>query len=122
MRTVIRKTSIHTVQKADQIEQRSDVWIRLAIVITEQAFVVPDQARIYIRSIERKIVRESSIKCKFKSSVKATCTTEAAHPWVAASLIFGVAVRTSDAAGSDRLSRIEQEVAVAVIKRTIFDN
>ena len=60
VRTIVRKTSVRVLEQADEIEQRSDVRVGLAVVVTEQAFVVTDQARVHIRRVEREVVRETS--------------------------------------------------------------
>ena len=44
MRTIVWQPAIGVLKQADEIEQRSDVRIRLAVVVAEQAFVVTDQA------------------------------------------------------------------------------
>ena len=121
MRTVIRKTSIHTVQKADQIEQRSDVRIRLAIVITEKAFVVTDQARVNIRDLISKVISKSFVERELKSAIITPCTAEAANRRIAASQILGVATYTARSRRK-RLTRVEQEVMITIIERTVLNN
>src|SRR5260370_31311750 len=44
MRTIVRHTSIGVIEQALKVEQRSDVRIRLPVVVAEQAFVVTNQA------------------------------------------------------------------------------
>src|SRR5205085_10749617 len=48
MRTIVRQTSVGVIEQALKIEQRSDVRIRLAVVVTEQAFIVTSQAGEYV--------------------------------------------------------------------------
>src|SRR6185436_20166006 len=57
VRTIIRQTSVGVIEQALQIEQRSDVRVRLPVVVTEEALVVTGQAREYVRSDELIVVR-----------------------------------------------------------------
>ena len=59
MRPIIRQASVGVVEQALKVEQRSDVRVRLPVVVTEQAFVVTDQAREYVRSDKLIVVGES---------------------------------------------------------------
>src|SRR5687767_15192820 len=61
MRTVVRETSVETIQQADEIEQAGDVRVRLAVVVTEQSFIVTNQAREHVRSDELIVVREALV-------------------------------------------------------------
>src|SRR5260370_36172785 len=63
VRTIVRQSTVHVLQQADQIEQRSDVRVRLAVVVTEQAFVVTSKARVGVRSDEL-IVIGRSLRCR----------------------------------------------------------
>src|SRR4029079_2389329 len=45
VRPIVRQTSVQVRQEADQVEQRSDVRVRLPVVVSEQTFVVTNQAR-----------------------------------------------------------------------------
>src|SRR5213078_3048339 len=40
MRTIIRQTSVGVIEQALKIEQRSNVRVRLSVVVAEQAFVI----------------------------------------------------------------------------------
>src|SRR5262249_50275794 len=57
--SVVREPSVETIEKADEIEQRSDVRVRLPVVVTEEALVVSDQARVHIGSNKLIVVRET---------------------------------------------------------------
>ncbi len=59
VRTIVGQSAIKTVEQADEVEQRSDVRVSLAVVITEQSFIVTNQAREHIRSDELIVVREA---------------------------------------------------------------
>jgi hypothetical protein len=59
VRAVVGQPSVTIRQQADQVEQRSDVRVGLAIVIAEQPLVVADQAGVDIRGDKLPVVRES---------------------------------------------------------------
>src|SRR5688572_239888 len=77
MRTIIRETAVETVEQADQIEQRSDVRVRLAVVVTEEAFVITDQAGINVGSDELVVVRKALRGREFQRAVVTTSGTKA---------------------------------------------
>ena len=88
----------------------------------EQAFVVIDQAREHIRSIEREIVRKSSIECDFECTVKTSGSSETADGRVATGLVLRIAVRTAKDSWRDRFTWIEKKVGITVVERAVFDN
>src|SRR6185369_4376745 len=109
VRTIIRQPSVRVSKQADQVEQRSDVRIGLTVVITEQSFVVSDQARIRVRSDELIVVGES-LRCReLETTIVATCRSEATDRRITASLIFRRFAITA-------ATRVEEEVVIAVIK------
>src|ERR1700675_1742382 len=79
MRTIIWQTSIGVVEQALQIEQRSDVRVRLPVVVTEQAFVVTGQAREYVGSDKLVVVGEPLRSRKLNCAVKTLGSAEAAR-------------------------------------------
>ena len=79
MRTIIRQTSVGVIEQALKIEQRSDVRIRLAVIVTEQAFVVADQARVNVRSDELIVVRKSLRGSELDCAVETLGAAEAAR-------------------------------------------
>src|SRR4030095_9861403 len=120
VRTIVRKTSVRVSQQARQVEQRCDVRVCLAVVIAEEAFVVTDQARENIRRHERVVVCEPSTKREFQTAIETSSTAKALME-INAGLILGVSVYTTRSRRK-RLARIEQEVCITVIERTVFDN
>src|SRR5215203_6195037 len=71
VRPIIRQTSVSIREQALEVEQRSDVRVRLPVVVTEEAFVVTDQAREHVGSDELEIVRESLRSGELDTPVKA---------------------------------------------------
>src|SRR5678810_1280076 len=59
MRPIVRQTSVSVVEQALEVEQRSDVRVRLPVVVTEETFVVTDQAREHVGSDELAVIRKS---------------------------------------------------------------
>src|SRR6187455_2332136 len=59
VRPIVRQTSVGVGEQALKVEQRSDVRVRLPVVVTEQAFVVSDQAREHVGSDELEVIRKS---------------------------------------------------------------
>ena len=116
MRTIIRQTSIGVIEQALQVEQRSDVRVRLPVVVAEQAFVVTGQAREYVGSDELIVVRKALRGRKLDGAVKTLSASETARR-------TGNTV-TRCSLGCARLvaARIEDEVGVAVVKRAILDH
>ena len=49
MWTVVRQSPVGVRQRADQVEQRNDARVRMAVVVAEQSFVGADQAEVDIR-------------------------------------------------------------------------
>src|SRR4029077_3319464 len=78
MRTIIRQTPIGVVEQALKIEQRSDVRIRLPVVVTEQAFVVTGQARVNVRSDELIIIGKSLGSSELNCAVETLGAAKAA--------------------------------------------
>ncbi len=78
MRTIVRQSSVKTVEQADEVEQRSDVRVRLAVVVAEQTFVVSDQAGVHVRSDELVVVREplggGELECAVVTTRRAEAT------------------------------------------------
>jgi hypothetical protein len=56
---VIRQPPVGVRQQADQVEQRDDVRVRLAIVVGEQPLVVANQAGVGVREDELPVVAEA---------------------------------------------------------------
>src|SRR2546421_7794573 len=79
MRTIIRQTSIGVIEQALQVEQRSDVRVRLPVVVAEQAFVVTGQAREYVGSDELIIVRKALRRRNLDGAVKTLSSAETAR-------------------------------------------
>src|ERR1700675_4943213 len=77
MRTIIWQTSIGVIEQALQVEQRSDVRVRLPVVVAEQAFVVTGQAREHVGSDELIVIRKSLGRRDFKCAVKTLGPTKA---------------------------------------------
>src|SRR5678816_656083 len=59
IRDSVWQTSVSVGEQALKVEQRSDVRVRLPVIVTEQAFVVTDQAREHVGSDELEIIRKS---------------------------------------------------------------
>src|SRR6185295_12606253 len=59
VRTIVWQTSISVIEQALKVEQRSDVRVILPVIVTEQAFVVTDQAREHVGSDELEVIRKS---------------------------------------------------------------
>src|SRR6185295_3608176 len=59
VRTIVRQTSVGVIEQALQVEQRSDVRVRLPVVVSKQALVVSDQARVHVGSDELEVMRKS---------------------------------------------------------------
>src|SRR2546421_4455938 len=116
MRTIIRQTSIGVIEQALQVEQRSDVRVRLPVVVAEQAFVVTGQAREYVGSDELIIVRKALRRRNLDGAVKTLSSAETARR------TGGAFTRCSLSCARLVASRIEDEVGVAVIKRSILDH
>src|SRR5678816_3745921 len=59
IRDSVWQTSVSVGEQALEVEQRSDVRVRLPVIVTEQAFVVTDQAREHVGSDELEVIRKS---------------------------------------------------------------
>src|ERR1041385_2036077 len=77
VRPIVGQTSVSIVEQALKVEQRSDVRVRLPVVVTEQAFVVTDQAREHVGSDELEGIRKSLRSSELNCAVEALSTTEA---------------------------------------------
>src|SRR5689334_13545659 len=77
MRPIVRQTSVSVVEQALEVEQRSDVRVRLPVVVTEEAFVVTDQARVHIRSDELEVIRKSLRGGELDCAIEALGATKA---------------------------------------------
>src|SRR6185503_17819264 len=117
MRTIVGQSAVKTVEQADEVEQRSDVRVRLAVVVTEQTFIVTNQARINVRSDELIVVRETLRRCELERPVVAAGWTKATDGRVLTGQVFGCGeVRRAATA------RVEQEVMVTVVERTVLND
>ena len=76
MRTIVWQSSVQTVEQANEVEQRSDVRVRLAVVVAEQSFVVSDQAGEYVGRDELIVVREPLGSSDLERAVVTTSRTE----------------------------------------------
>src|ERR1043165_323064 len=77
VRPIVRQASVSVVEQALKVEQRSDVRVRLPIVVTEEAFVVTDQAREHIGSDELEVIRESLRSGELDGAIEALGATKA---------------------------------------------
>ena len=119
MRTIVWQTSISIGEQALEVEQRSDVRVRLPVVITEEAFVITDQAREHVGSDKLEVIRKSLIRRELDCPVKTLRATKAlrraGNRWIAGAGCFFSGAR-SDTAG------VEDEVGIAIVERTVFDD
>src|SRR5689334_8665994 len=116
---IVWQTSVSVVEQALKVEQRSDVRVRLAVVITEEAFVVTDQAREHVGSDELEVIRKSLRGGELDCAVETLSATKALRrarintvcriAGVAGAGCFFSRSRTETAG-------IEDEVGVAVIE------
>src|SRR5688572_15125359 len=121
MRPIVRQTSVKVRQQANEVEQRSDIRIRLTVIVAEETFVVTGQARKYVGSGERIIVRKALVRRKFESTVEPTCTTKATDCRIVTSQVFGVAEWTTSR-WRKGFTRVEDEVSCSIVERTVFNN
>src|ERR1044072_833984 len=77
VRPIVRQTSVSVVEQALEVEQRSDVRVRLPVVVTEETFVVTDQAREHVRSDELEVIRKSLVGGELKTAVETLGAAEA---------------------------------------------
>src|SRR5690349_13174297 len=113
MRPIVRQATISVVEQALQVEQRSDVRVRLPVVVTEETFVVTDQAREHIRGDELEVIRKSLRSGELDCAVETLCATETLRGTIrcrvtGASGLFSRARRAT--------ARVEDEVGVAVVE------
>src|ERR1051325_10557196 len=113
VRPIVGQTSVSVVEQALKVEQRSDVRVRLPVVITEEAFVVTDQARVHIGSDELEVIRKSlrggELDCAVEPLSAAKARGSRARPPGASRFFSGARSETA---------RVEDEVGVAIIERT----
>src|SRR5881394_191787 len=117
MRTIVRQTSVGVIKQALKIEQRSDVRIRLTVVVTEQAFIVTSQAGEHVRTDELPVIGEALGRGDFKRAIETLRASETTRQTAGSRVAFA-----SGALGRARLvaARIEDKVGVAVIERAVF--
>src|ERR1044071_6157282 len=104
-------------EQTDEGEQRRGVRVRLAVVVTEQALVVSDQAGIHVGRDELIVVREPLGSGELERAVVTTSRTETTDVRVIAGQVFSRDEITGTAA-----ARVEQEVVVTIVKRTVLDD
>src|SRR5215208_2902518 len=92
MRPIIWQAAVSVGEQALKVEQRSDVRVRLPIVVTEQAFVVTDQARENVRSDELEVIRKSLRRRELDCAVETLSATKAlrstASHWITSAGVF----------------------------------
>src|ERR1051325_550674 len=115
VRAVVRQTPVGVLEQADEVEERRDVRVALAVVVAEQALVVTDQARIHVGRDELPVVGEALRRRDLERAVVAARAAEAADARSGARDVFGRLAVTSAA-------RIEDEVGVAVVERAVLDD
>src|SRR5512140_1048807 len=119
MRTIVRQTSIGVIEQTLKIEQRSDVRIRLAVVVTEEAFVVTGQAREDVRSDELIVIRKSLGGRNLDSAVKTLSASETT--WLTS--VGDIAIARKPLGGAGLVpTGVEDEVGITVVERTILDH
>src|SRR5678816_1805512 len=113
IRDSVWQTSVSVGEQALKVEQRSDVRVRLPVVVTEQAFVVTDQAREHVRSDELEVIRKSLRGAELDCAVETLSTAKAlrstASGWITSTGVFFSGAWSEPA-------RVEDEVGVAVIE------
>src|SRR5690242_5160609 len=119
MRPIVWQTSISVIEQALKVEQRSDVRVRLPVVITEQAFVVTDQAREHVRSDELEVIRKSLGSGELDCAVEALSATETLRSTTSRRITS--ASRFFSGSRSNT-ARVEDEVGIAIIERTVFND
>src|SRR5437868_3606862 len=113
MRPIVGQTSVSIFEQALEVEQRSDVRVRLPIVVTEEAFIVTGQAREHVRSDELEVVRKPLRGCELDSSVETLSATKALRS-AASRRITSTGCFFSGAWG--QTARVEDEVGVAIVE------
>src|SRR4029079_11395659 len=113
VRPIIWQAAVGVIEQALKVEQRSDVRVRLPVIVTEQAFVVTDQAREHVGSDELEVI------CKSLRSGELDCAVETLS---AAKALRSTTMRQVTSAGVffsrawSEPARVEDEVGVAVIE------
>src|SRR5205085_4228295 len=118
MRTIIRKPPISVVKQTDQVEQRSDVRVRLSVVIAEQAFVVTDQARVDVRTNHLPVVGESLGSGKLNCAVIAARRTKASCRGRPTGSGTSKVLGGETMGGITSAARVEEEVVISIVERT----
>src|SRR5215217_5931183 len=113
VRPIIRQASVGVSEQALKIEQRSDVRVRLPVIVTEQAFVVTDQAREHVGSDELEVIRKSLRSGELDCAVE-TLSASKALRGATSGRITSAGVFFSGACAN--AARVEDEVGVAVIE------
>src|SRR5262245_16157262 len=114
MRAVVRQPSVTVRQQADQVEQRSDVRVGLAIVVAEQPLVVADQAGVYVGGDQLPVLGESLGSRELERAVVSPGATKTSNSRVTACGFF----RRSRVSAA----RIEEEVVAPVVKGTVLND
>src|SRR6185295_12246954 len=77
VRPIIRQATVGVSEQALEVEQRSDVRVRLPVIVTEQAFVVTDQARVHVGSDELEVIRKSLRSGELDAAVETLSASKA---------------------------------------------
>src|SRR6185369_12595122 len=77
VRTIVRQTSVSVREQALKVEQRSDVRVRLSVVVTEEALVVSNQAREHVRSDKLEVIRKSLVRRDLDCAIETLSAAEA---------------------------------------------
>src|SRR5215213_6643980 len=113
VRPIVRQAAIGVSEQALEVEQRSDVRVSLPVVVTEQAFVVTDQAREHIGSDELEVIRKSLRSRELDCPIETLSASEALRSTRYAG-IAGASVFFSRARADT--TWVEDEVRVTVIE------
>src|SRR5690242_389265 len=113
VRPIVRQATVRVIEQALKVEQRSDVRIRLPVVVSEQAFVVTDQAREHVGSDELEVIRKSLRSGELDTTVETLSASKAlrstAGSRISIASIFFSRPRSDSA-------RVENEVGVTIIE------
>src|SRR5689334_23933058 len=111
VRPIVRQASVNVVEQALKVEQRSDVRVRLPVVVTEQAFVVTDQAREHVGSDELEVIRKPLRRRELNRAIETLSAAEAlrsvARTTRAGCFFSGARTQTA---------RVEDEVGVTIVE------
>src|SRR5215208_4817698 len=92
MRPIIWQAAVSVGEQALKIEQRSDVRVRLPVIVTEQAFVVTDQAREHVGSDELEVIRKSLRSGELDRAVETLSASKALRStprrWITSAGVF----------------------------------